>query len=342
MNIKRAYIDGGLLAIFVGLTVVAFSKQPSQVMSAIADHVVISEIQTIGDFARDEFVELYNPTDNPVDLSGWRLSRLSSGGSETNLVASMAGTIPAHGYFLITHPENNIIEPDMVYSASSSSITANNTVLLYSDAGSTVIDKVGMGLEAFDPEATAAADPAENQSIERKANFDSTVSSMTTGSDQLAGNGEDSDDNGQDFILRAVSDPQNSQSPIEPQPTSTATPEPTQTPTPEPTETPEPTMTPIPEPTATPTPEPTATPEPTSTPTPEPTATPTPEPTVTPEPTMTPTPQPTITPTPEPTATPGPIWGSTFVCTKTYHERTISLFGRTFTWWLPSFSCDWM
>ncbi|MFC1958972.1 lamin tail domain-containing protein [Chloroflexota bacterium] len=58
-------------------------------------------------------------------------------------------------------------------------------------------------------EGTAAPAPAANGSIERKANPESTVSSMATGIDVTMGNSSDSDSNINDFIVRTTADPQN-------------------------------------------------------------------------------------------------------------------------------------
>ena len=46
----------------------------TNVFSATASHVVISEIQIAGGNSNDEFVELYNPTNASVNLTGWRLN----------------------------------------------------------------------------------------------------------------------------------------------------------------------------------------------------------------------------------------------------------------------------
>lgn len=278
-------------------------------LSDTADHVVISEIQIAGDGpdpASDEFVELYNPTDSPIVLDGWRLRRKNSSGTEATLVLTLNGTIPAHGYFLIGHGTgyNGTTPLDQIYSAPSNALTNNYTVLLYSDAGTTLIDKVGMGT-AVDNETSDTANPAANSSVERKASSTSTSETMT-GSEATFGNGEDTDNNSNDFVTRTTSDPQNSSSSTEAPPAPTPTPTPTATPTP--TETPTPTQTPTPSPTATPTPTPTVEPTATPTNTPIPTETPSPTSTPTPTPTSTPTPtiQPTQTPTPMITVTPTP------------------------------------
>src|SRR3989344_8053500 len=234
---------------------ILFFSVPGLIFSA-TDHIVISEIQIEGDTSSDEFVELYNPTVNAVDMTGWRLTRKTAGGSQSNLVASLSGVINPLTYFLIAHPDyDGSVQEDLLYSATSSGIASNNTVLLYSDAGVTVVDKVGMGT-ASDFESSAAAVPTDNGSIRRISN-------------------EDTNNNLNDFELLDVSDPQNSQS------------FPTASPTEEPTETPTPTATPTAEPSDTPTPTPTA--EPTESPSPSPT--PTVEPTATP--TSTPVPSPT-------------------------------------------------
>lgn len=223
------------------------------------NHLVISEVKVAGDVARDEFIELYNPTLAPVDLTGWRLTKKISSGTETNLVTNMTGVVPAHGFFLITHPDNNLIGADLYYSVTSNSITDNNTILLYSDAGLSLVDKVGMGA-AIDFETAVGPHPEVGQSIERKAQSSSTSTSMSTGSDELMGNGYDTDVNAQDFVVKLIPEPQNTQTPTEILVLPTPTPTPNPSPTPIGTPTPEPTATPTPVPSITPTPTPQATP----------------------------------------------------------------------------------
>lgn len=302
-----------IVPLFVIGIFLTLSFFPNISVLSLSNHVVISEIQIAGDgadAANDEFVELYNPTSSDIVMTNWRLTRQNSGGTEANLVEDLDGTIPANGYFLIGHGTgyNGATALNVNYSAASNALTNSYTVLLYSDAGVTLVDKVGFGM-ATDPEGTAfATNPAANGSIERKASSTSTSETMG-GSEATAGNGEDSDNNSVDFVTRTVSDPQNASSTAEIPaitPTPTVTPTPSVTPPITPTPTPTVTLTPTPSDTPTPTETPTPTNTPTGTLTQTPTETPTLTPSLTPTLTLTPTITPSLTPTGSPTPTQTP------------------------------------
>lgn len=340
MKNKAAYIFSFLLLLLL-VFVLSLGKLYNPVLSA-TNHVVISEVQIAGDTdADDEFVELYNPTDSSVDMTGWRVTRKTSSGTQSNLVASMSGTIAAHGFFLIAHPDyDGAIAEDATYSATSSAIAANNTVLLYSDAGITVVDKIGMGT-ATDNETQTTKVPTANSSIERKATESSTAITMAAGGgEETAGNGQDTNNNNADFVVQTISNPQNASSTSEtPASTPSPTDGPTTTPTPSPTDDPTPTNTPTSTPTATPSPTSIPTSTPTNTPTTVPTATSTPTPTLNPSSSPTPTSGPTTTPTP--TITPTPIQiiigvpGRQRVCTFTYKQIQTPFF----SFFIPRVSC---
>jgi hypothetical protein len=324
--------------------------------------VVISQVQITGTVANDEFVELYNPTNTAVDLLNWKLTRKTKTGTQSTLVDKISGSIAPHGYFLITSPESVANgSADKTYSTANR-LAADNTVLLNDNTG-LLIDKVGIGTALDIENAGFSPNPTKNQSIIRKATADSDETSLSSGgSEEHSGNGYDTDNNANDFILLSTSLPRNSHS----QPAVTPTPTilPTATVMPSSTPTNEPTHTPSVAPTTTPTVLPTSTPVPTNVPTstPTPTATQTPTPTVTPEPTeITPTatttpeptsseetPTPTLTPSITPTVTPSPtpitgiildeIVSPRFrlVCTQTV--KTIKIFGHTFT--IPQVHCE--
>src|SRR5579871_6846972 len=198
MSHKSILLTSILLVIFL-CSLVLFSQQ--RTVDAAVNHIVISEIQTTGGTGHtdDEFVELYNPTSVAVSLANWKLTKKTSGGTESPLVATLSGTITARGYFLIAGPGySGVVTPDTTYSVST--IADNNTVLLY-DNSMTVVDKVGFGT-ATDKETTALANVAASHSVERKANNLSSSTSMMTGVDEFVGNGEDTDNNAIDFVLR--------------------------------------------------------------------------------------------------------------------------------------------
>ena len=94
-------------------------------------------------------------------------------------MASLSGSIASRGYFLITSNESLASgSADKLYSNTTNHIAANNTIILYSDAGQTVVDKVGIGT-AQDNETTAfTTNPTAGQSIIRKASSNSTALSL--------------------------------------------------------------------------------------------------------------------------------------------------------------------
>lgn len=323
---SQAFLIASLFYL-IGVIGYIATNQPSVAKAATDNsNVVISQVQIAGSGnASQDFIELYNPTSSTVALSGFRLvSRTSTASTDASIVSFQTGeTIAAHSYYLWC---NTSIATALGCDRNTSATIANNNSIALRNGGldmGNIIDAVTIGVPLHSlGEGSIPATPSAGQSIIRKASATSTANSLIPGgSEANLGNGYDTDDNANDFVLLTISMPRNSASPaaiIVPTPTTeptlTPTPKPTSTPTPTPTATPTPTNTPTPTPTMTPTPTdtpiPTVTPEPTNTPTP----TPTPVPTNTPMPTATPTPTPsqkptatpTVTPTQTPTATPTP------------------------------------
>lgn len=68
------------------------------------NHIVISEVQIDGGTGQandNDFIELYNPTNNPISLSGHRLvKRTGSSPNDTNIFTFTTQSVPARGFFL--------------------------------------------------------------------------------------------------------------------------------------------------------------------------------------------------------------------------------------------------
>lgn len=201
------------------------SPSPSPTpIPGIADHVVISEVQIDGGTGQandNDFIELYNPTSSSFNLNGHRLvKRTGNAPNDTNIFTfTSAHIVPAHGYFLWANDDFTTIAvtPDVT---SSDTLGASNSVAIRQgnlDTG-TIIDAL-----SWDPGASSLkegnqfpSNPQENEGLERKALSTSNAASMGIGgADEFKGNGFDLNDNATDFVLRSVSQPQNSSSATE-------------------------------------------------------------------------------------------------------------------------------
>lgn len=86
--------------------------------------------------ASDEWIELYNITGSPIDLTGWKLYS-SSDGTPT---ITLSGTIPAYGYFLLERTDDNTVRgipADQIYSGD---LGNSGETLILVDPSGTIID----------------------------------------------------------------------------------------------------------------------------------------------------------------------------------------------------------
>lgn len=160
----------------------------------------------------EEFIELYNPTENVIDLTGWSLKRLSSftSTSTQNLVSGFStSTIAAKGFFLIASPEDSSTStiPDLRYNRSYHLANEEDVAILVNNLGEEVDRLAYQSIEG-------------GKSLERKAwQNNSCVSAQGDG--EFLGNGCDTD-SATDFEIRQTPNPQNSQSLAEPRSAPTA------------------------------------------------------------------------------------------------------------------------
>ena len=154
-----------------------------------------------------EFIELYNAGSEPVDLMGWSIFYLLGEGQEEALVYRWADTavIPPQGHVLLVHEGQEFgVAADGFFSQS---LFERKGGLLLRNKTQQTVDLLGWGdAPAEFTAGTAIAAPTGGASLER----------LPGGA---AGNGQNSGDNSTDFMALASPNPQNSGSPITPQPT---------------------------------------------------------------------------------------------------------------------------
>jgi outer membrane biosynthesis protein TonB len=234
--------------------------------------LVVSEVQTGGSSASDEFVEIANQGSGPVDLIGLEVVYATSSGSTVTRKASWSSSqvvAPGRRTLIVNGGGSYVGMGDASYTGG---FAATGGAIALRVLGGSVIDAIAWGdaTNAF-VEGSAAGAPPASSSLERRPGG-------------AGGNAVDTNDNVADWFVSGTPGPQNLASAAVPGPTPTPSPTPTDAPTPTPTS--GPTPIPTPEPTA----DPTATPTPS--PTPDPTPAPTPSPSPSPEPTTTPAPTP--------------------------------------------------
>ncbi|MEO8065853.1 MAG: lamin tail domain-containing protein [Candidatus Doudnabacteria bacterium] len=187
---------------------------------ADTDHLVISQIQTTGGSGKttNDFVEIYNPTAQDIDLNGYRLVKRSKDGVSDTSIKSWTGSavIKAHGFYLWANSAFTDIA-SAADSATSGSIADDNSLAIRNgpaDTG-TIIDSAGWGAAANSllEGSVFGTNPDANQSLERLPGAD-------------AGNGTDTNNNSVDFFLQPTAHPRNSLSPATPAIASTPPPPP--------------------------------------------------------------------------------------------------------------------
>lgn len=95
--------------------------------------VIINEIHVEGESPVDDFVELYNPTDVPISMAGWKLQKQASTGTISSLRTFPGATIiPARSYFLWAHSAGAFAS--VADTKTTATLSANNGVRLLTAA----------------------------------------------------------------------------------------------------------------------------------------------------------------------------------------------------------------
>jgi predicted extracellular nuclease len=194
------------LRLWIPLCLLAALSAPlTTSLRAVSTTIVISEFRTRGPLGgNDEFVELHNVSNAPIDISGWKIRASNAAGTVGTRVTINPGTILGPGCFFLA--TNNTATTGY-----SGSVAGNQSYLTgFTDDGGvavtlpndTVVDAVGMsGTSAF-KEGTTLSPTTSNadRGIERRPGG-------------IAGNNIDTDNNANDFLAITPGAPQNLASP---------------------------------------------------------------------------------------------------------------------------------
>ncbi len=214
--------------VVLGLLIATFSswgpsaspgRGPGQALAAAVawppSTLVVSEVQTGGSSASDEFVEIANQGSNSVDLAGLEVVYATSSGSTVTRKGTWATSFvlePGRRVLLTNAAGAYAAIGDLTYTGG---FAATGGAVALRVVGGAAIDSVGWGdaTSGF-VEGAAIGAPSAGSSLERRPGG-------------AAGNGIDSNDNAVDWLLSATPGPQGTGAPPVPDPGPTPTPTPT-------------------------------------------------------------------------------------------------------------------
>ena len=198
-NIMMLLIGLVLLGLLAGCSV--SSPEPPTLESPSTYPILISEVMAGKQGNNNyEFIELYNPGDNLVDLQGWSLwYRLATSDADLPVYSwEMRTLIPPHGHYLLIRSGEDLGLPADAFFTQGLNNSGGGLALLNTSASTA--DSLGWG-KAPDGflEGVAAPKLQNDTSLERKPGGE-------------AGNKSDTDNNEADFLVQSSPNPQNTSS----------------------------------------------------------------------------------------------------------------------------------
>jgi len=210
IRLKRFVLIGILLSLIAGCTSSQISTPPEateqpELPTPTLDHIVISEIMAGAENNNNhDFIELYNPQKDAVDLTGYTLTyQLDQEADYITLFEWDSYTlIPAYGHYLLGYGGEEFgLTVDAWFKQN---LTPNKGLLAILDSNGEIQDSLCWGKQSCESgEGSPAPALPKGKSLERSPGGD-------------AGNTTDTGDNAADFSLTEQPNPQNSGSPITP------------------------------------------------------------------------------------------------------------------------------
>ncbi len=109
------------------------------------NNLLITELQVRGETPNNCFIKIYNPKNVALDISGYRLRKKTSTGREYSIRVFPEGSIiNAKGYFIWANSRDDYHLSLQANVYSTASISANNSVALFSNDG-LIVDALAWG-----------------------------------------------------------------------------------------------------------------------------------------------------------------------------------------------------
>lgn len=167
------------LAVFSGATRVN-AQTPEVVINEIQIEGKTEEENTIDDkdplivnLKNNDFIELHNTTNKPIDISGWKLKKTTQGGTESKIITfSLKGykvIIPANDYLLWSHEDYNPKDLTLKQFTSKEILSNNYSIGLF-NKNDNLIDALTYGSghkKIYNPSITYQSNPSASESLER-------------------------------------------------------------------------------------------------------------------------------------------------------------------------------
>jgi predicted extracellular nuclease len=149
-----------ILVVLLVLTSGNYLLASAPLNAAGTAHIVVSELAPgYSGHSGDEFIELYNPTDETINLAGWTLQYKAAGstctGTWTTKAKLAAGSLAPHGFYLVGAGNYSSVADFKIASSLGLGDTAGSVRLVSADTA--VIDTVGWGGGNACAEGTAVA-----------------------------------------------------------------------------------------------------------------------------------------------------------------------------------------
>jgi hypothetical protein len=172
--------------------------------------ILFSEIYIKEGTSTGEFIELYNPNEFDIDLTGWEIRKINRNGKEQTIIPSskLKGIIPSFSYFLLVNTNTSseiTTNPDFIY-PKSYDLAKDNALILIDKEGK-VVDKVcWRDILNTDFQNCISNPTSTSLSLQRKKTATSTPVTIIN---QNLGNAYSTNNSSNDFLYAPIN-PENS------------------------------------------------------------------------------------------------------------------------------------